>query len=133
MLRKVNHFKVLEMRNYRSKTLTGIRLYEWLHIYTYITVATYPCVHTPTSVWQSILLVCTPHTCAVLQVYSRLKNTLRVELFDTTGENDVLINQSLVAAGYAIKSSEPYASRVSQPQTFELRILDSKQTYSNQY
>ena len=90
--------------------------------YTYISVAVYcPCVHS------------THVCCAVLQVYSRLKNTLRVELFDTTGENDVLINQSLVAAGYAIKSSEPYASRVSQPQTFELRILDSEQTYNNQY
>ena len=47
------------------------------------------------------------------QVYSRVADRLRVELFDTNPKHDVLINEVLVQEGYAIKCDEPYASRVS--------------------
>lgn len=48
-----------------------------------------------------------------MQVYSEVKGTLRVEVYDTTGASDILVNEVLVKEGYAVRCEEPYQSRVS--------------------
>ena len=47
-----------------------------------------------------------------LQVFSVVDRKVRVELFDTNGEDDVLINEVLVVEGLAERCQEPYESKV---------------------
>ena len=46
------------------------------------------------------------------QVYSQVGGVLRVELWDTMSEKDILINEALVQNGYALQCDEPYMSTV---------------------
>ena len=48
-----------------------------------------------------------------LQIYSRLHGSLRVDLWDTTSENDVHINQILIGEGFGQFAEESYDSVVS--------------------
>lgn len=45
-----------------------------------------------------------------------MDGVLRVELYDTNSEHDVLVNEVLVQEGYAVKCEEPYLSRVCNAQ-----------------
>ena len=47
-----------------------------------------------------------------LQIYSKVNNVLRVELWNTNTEIDILINKVLVDEGYAVRCEEPYQSKV---------------------
>ena len=47
-----------------------------------------------------------------LQIYSKVNDTLRVELWNTNTENDILINKVLVDEKYAIRCEEHYQSKV---------------------
>ena len=48
-----------------------------------------------------------------LQIYSKVNSVLRVELWNTNTELDILINRVLVDEGYAVKCDEHYQSKVS--------------------
>ena len=48
-----------------------------------------------------------------MQVFSEVNGVLRVALYDTTGQDDILINRVLVEEGFAIKTPEPHQSKVS--------------------
>lgn len=48
----------------------------------------------------------------LLQVYSNINNTLRGDLYDTTGNRDTLINRVLVDEGFAVCCDEPAISEV---------------------
>ena len=50
----------------------------------------------------------------VVQIYSKVNNTLRVELWNTNTAHDVLINKVLVDEKYAVKCEEHYQSKVSE-------------------
>ena len=41
-----------------------------------------------------------------------MNNILRVDLYDTNTECDILINDVLIDEGYAVKCEEPYQSKV---------------------
>ena len=45
-------------------------------------------------------------------MYSQVGGVLRVELWDTMSEKDILINEALVQNGYALQCDEPYMSTV---------------------
>ena len=47
-----------------------------------------------------------------LQIYSKVNNILRVDLYDTNTECDILINDVLIDEGFAVKCEEPYQSKV---------------------
>ena len=42
-----------------------------------------------------------------------MNGVLRVELFDTTGKDDILINEVLVREGFAERCDETFQSKVS--------------------
>ena len=48
-----------------------------------------------------------------LQIFSKVNNTLRVELCNMTVSPPVIINEQLVLEGFAAKCEEPYLSKVS--------------------
>ena len=48
------------------------------------------------------------------QVFSRVGDTLRVELYDMSRSEEISINEQLVLEGYAAKCEEPYLSKVSK-------------------
>ena len=45
-------------------------------------------------------------------MFSRVTDTLRVELYDRNRRDDVSINEIMVLEGYATKCEEPYLSKV---------------------
>ena len=47
-----------------------------------------------------------------LQVYSLVKNVLHLDLYDTSTEEDVHINQVLIDEGFALFQEESRASKV---------------------
>ena len=49
-----------------------------------------------------------------LQIFSKVNNILRVDLYDTNTEYDILINEVLIDEGFAVKCEEPYQSKVIQ-------------------
>ena len=49
-----------------------------------------------------------------LQVYSQVKNVLRVDLYDTNTEEDIHINQLLIDEGFAMYQEESHISKVIQ-------------------
>ncbi len=48
-----------------------------------------------------------------MQVYSKMGNSLRVHLYDTSGDEPLLINKVLVREDLAENCDEPYPSKVS--------------------
>ena len=53
------------------------------------------------------------NACIPAQVYSHVGNSLRVDLYDTTSQEDIFINEVLVKEGHAVHCEEPYPSKVS--------------------
>ena len=47
-----------------------------------------------------------------LQIFSKVNNILRVDLYDTNTEYDILVNEVLIDEGFAVKCEEPYQSKV---------------------
>ena len=45
-------------------------------------------------------------------MFSRVNDTLRVELYDRNRSGDVSINEQMVLEGFATKCEEPYLSKV---------------------
>ena len=58
------------------------------------------------------LLLLTCWCCLLFKVYSLLRGVLRLDLYDTTTEEDVHINQLLIRAGFAQFVEESSASKV---------------------
>ncbi len=56
---------------------------------------------------------CTTTLVSPAQVYSHVGNSLRVNLYDTTSQEDIFINEVLVKEGHAVHCEEPYPSKVS--------------------
>ena len=50
----------------------------------------------------------------LFQVYSQVKNVLRVHVYDTSTEEDIHINQLLIDEGFAMYQEESHASKVIQ-------------------
>ena len=50
----------------------------------------------------------------LFQVYSQVKNVLRVDVYDTSTEEDIHINQLLIDEGFAMYQEESHASKVIQ-------------------
>ncbi|CAH3166074.1 unnamed protein product [Porites lobata] len=48
----------------------------------------------------------------VAKVYSRVRNVLRVDLYDTSTEEDIHINQTLIDYGFAVFQEESHASKM---------------------
>ena len=50
----------------------------------------------------------------LFQVYSQVKNVLRVHVYDTSTEEDIHINQLLIDEDFAMYQEESHASKVIQ-------------------
>ena len=57
---------------------------------------------------------------------------LRVEMYDTNSEQDVLVNEVLVQEGHAVKCEEPYLSRVCNAQAHTRHASTSSGAASGQ-
>ncbi len=47
------------------------------------------------------------NACIPAQVYSHVGNSLRVDLYDTTSQEDIFINEVLVKEGHAVHCPTP--------------------------
>ncbi|XP_064403082.1 ATP-dependent RNA helicase TDRD9-like [Halichondria panicea] len=61
----------------------------------------------------------------MIQVYSRVGNSLRVDLYDTTSQEDIFINEVLVKEGHAVHCEEPYPSKFAHVQTLAAQASEA--------
>ena len=72
----------------------------------------YVCCLTEAKISATSSLVSVSSIFLTLQIYSKVNNILRVDLYDTNTECDILINDVLIDEGFAVKCEEPYQSKV---------------------